>query len=166
MPFYQTIIVADREERFSKHNGQKYALLTVITSDRIKGRGKSGEAVTLKVQPREAYLIGFEESNSLRSQGQHDNEWQMEIGDEVPGDIIARFVQEYIVYEPSGGIRIANTATLVVLGRSDEPTWDERVSQAFSKHGYIFANPDVRQAPAGFEAREVDESDSDNDWPF
>ncbi len=141
--------IVERQECVSKHNGQKYALLRLRTpqSKTIVDPEKPKNFKRIMTEARDGYVIGFEESNSPTRKGQPDYVWNLQEGDLVPGDVVTRFVQEYIILDEAGQIRISNTATVVVFGNSDEPDWEEMVRTAFFAHGFVLANPNVRKPP-------------------
>ncbi len=134
---------------------------------------ETGELIRTLTEPRVGRIIGFEESNSLNQKGRSDYAWTLQKGDRASGDVVTRYVQEFLVPEPEDSFWIKNIATVVVFGDSDAPDWEATIEKAFAAQGYTLANLNVRQLPEPplvlprwASAPALGASDADNDLPF
>ena len=163
---YQSAPSFKREEKASTHNGQKSVILGVEIEFIFKEQNEAGKTRIRRIESRTGLVICFEEANQGNGKGYPAYGWRLEEDAEVPGDVITRFVQEYLMPTVNGKVRIANMATVVVFGRSDEPDWEAVGAEAFAARGHIFANPNVRQINQPRNPVLLPGSDADNGLPY
>lgn len=130
-------VVKVSEERQDK-NGRNYKVITFQSPQHKEVVDQTtGEITLVRVPARRSSITRYEESY-LDDQMQYM--YDAEVGEKVPGAIVTRSVNEY---EIDG--RPVSTYSTVVLGMTNEPSFDAQINAAFKSAGHDLSKESTTQ---------------------